>query len=387
MFRSPHICHARTLALLAASIAVLAILAPTAHATARTDQPAGGAVAAPTADGSTTEGAEPDARCAVSDKLVPGCGAWFGVAASPHGNESYDQAMVNFEERIGRTVDIARYYVRAQDTLFPTPLMLDRAHEPGRERVLSINWRPTLTWRAIADGAADGYLEDLAEHIKDVYPDPFFLSLHAEMEAEVNATPGSGMTAADFRDFFRHTVTTLRSNGATSVVTVVNYMGAPHWGLEPWFETLYPGDAYVDWIAQDPFAFGEPPVFRADFAGTVDRVMPGWDWPGFYTWATTQHPGKPIMLAEWGVEEVDEDPAYKPDYFAETLEQLKDFPQLKALVYWDHPGAVLVGETRVNSSAASLQRFQDLVLSRELALAGWSYLDRHPVPSDRVPAA
>lgn len=385
MSRSPRLRHARQL--FVASVAVLTLLIPTVQATARTDGPAVGTDASSVPDGSTTDGTAFEQRCYVTAKLVPTCGAWFGVGPNPHGNESYDRALTDFETRIQRTVDIAHYFTRGQSTLFPTRVMLDRANQPGRERLLFINWRPTLTWRAIANGAADGYLRNLADHIKAKYPDPFFLSLHAEMEAEVNPTPGSGMTAADFRDFFRHTVTTLRNNGATSIVTVVNYIGAPHWGLEPWFETLYPGDAYVDWIAEDPYAFGEPPVWRSDFAGTVDRVQPGTNFPGFYTWATTEHAGKPIMLGEWGVDEDEDDPGYKPGYFDDTLAQLRSFPALKALVYWDHPGAPTVGETRVNSSAASLEQFRQLVASRELTVPGERYLGRPSVPSNRVPAA
>ena len=71
------------------------------------------------------------------------------------------------------------------------------------------------------------------------YDRPFFLTLHAEMESDVNSTPGSGMTATDFRDFFRHTVQVLRANGADRVVPIVNYTGAPHWGYEEWWDDLY----------------------------------------------------------------------------------------------------------------------------------------------------
>ena len=138
--------------------------------------------------------------------------------------------MLDFESTIGRTVDIAHYFQRGQDILFPSGGQMARAEEANRNRILFFNWRPTMTWRQIADGAADGYLTRLGRHMAATHPDPFFLSLHAEMESEVNPTPGSGQTAADFRDFFRHTVQILRANGATQAVTIVNYMGSPHWG-------------------------------------------------------------------------------------------------------------------------------------------------------------
>jgi beta-mannanase len=315
--------------------------------------------------------------CTVTKKLVPSCGAWFGVGAVPLGSESYEQAMLDFESTIGRSVDIAHYYQRGQEVLFPTGGQMARANEPNRNRILFYNWRPTITWRQVANGAADGYLSRLGRHMAATHPDPFFLSLHAEMESEVVPTAGSGQTAADFRDFFRHTVQVLRANGATQVVTVVNYMGAPHWGDQPWFEALYPGNDVVDWIAQDPYAFGPPPIWGSDFAGMVDRVQnpPGSTWPGFYTWATTKYPDKPMMIAEWGVDESDADPDYKPGFFDTAIEQLNDHPAIKGLVYWNAPEFHTVGLTRVDSSPASLEAFRRFAADPVLNQAGNYYLD------------
>ncbi len=178
--------------------------------------------------------------------------------------------------------------------------MVSRSNEPGRERLLLINWKPTLTWLAVANGYADSYLRSVAARIEAAYDRPFFLTLHAEMESDVNPTPGSGMTALDFRAFFRHTVQVLRANGADKVIPIVNYTGAPHWPYVEWWDDLYPGDDVVDWIAEDPYAFGQPPIWRSDFTGMVNRVQGPPSWPGFYEWVRRDHPDKPIMLAEWG---------------------------------------------------------------------------------------
>ncbi|MDP9395930.1 MAG: DNRLRE domain-containing protein, partial [Actinomycetota bacterium] len=155
----------------------------------------------------TTSTSPTSPSCSVSVKLVPSCGAWFGVGATPLYGESYDQAMVDFERTAQRPMDIAHYYTKGQDYLWPTKGMMARATEPGRNRILFLNWKPTgLTWRQVANGAADGYLTRVAAHIKATHPRPFFLSLNAEMEDEVDTTAGSGQTAADFRDFYRHVV-------------------------------------------------------------------------------------------------------------------------------------------------------------------------------------
>ena len=342
------------------------------------------AFAVPTLAGSPDSPGATDEQvaCKVTKKLVPSCGAWFGVGPNPYNGESWDQALVNFEDTINRTVDIVHYYAKGQTEMFPSDVMLTRANEPGRERLLLINWKPTdMTWAEVADGDADEFLKDLAQHIKQVYPDPFFLSLDAEPEDKVIDTAGSGMTADDFHDFFRHTVKVLRANGAKSVVTVMNYMGAPHWPEKDWFEDLYPGNKYVDWLAEDQYAFGaEPGVWLSDFAGMVDRHYEGEEWPGFYTWAMENYPDKPIMLGEWGVEEKEEWPDYKPDFFDEMLGQLKaDFPNIQALVYWDSDGDTMVGDTRPHSSPESLEAHNDMADSKWFVDPGEYYLGRDAV--------
>jgi hypothetical protein len=95
----------------------------------------------------------------------------------------------------------------------------------------------------------------------------------------------------------------------------------------------------------------------------VDRVQnpAGSNYRGFYTWATTAHPSKPVMLGEWGVDDVADDPGYKPEFFRTAASQLREFPKLKALVYWNAANFDLVGDTRVDSSAASLAAIRKFV--------------------------
>ena len=49
-----------------------------------------------------------------------------------------------------------------------------------------------------------------------------------------------------------------------------------------------------------PVHLHTPATSRAsDFAALVNTAHGSS--PGFYDWATKTHPGKPLMLAEWGV--------------------------------------------------------------------------------------
>jgi beta-mannanase len=301
--------------------------------------------------------------CTVSAKLVPSCGVWWGMGANPLSGESYDQALVNVERTIGRTSDLARFYERGQSKMWPTAGQLARRDEVGKERMLYLNWRPSgLTWRQVANGQADAYLDKLAAHIGRVHPEPLMLSLHAEMETEVIPTAGSGQTAKDFRDFFRHVTQRLRSHGAPKIVTSVVYTGSPQWPANSWWKDLYPGDDVVDWIGQDPYAMGKKdnPIWRTDFKGLVNRHYPNSGWDGFYTWVQREHPTKPIVLAEFGVDEPLDDPTYKPRFLQLLPEQLAAYPNVKAIVYWNS-NKVFVGTTRLDSSAATLQAARTMV--------------------------
>lgn len=331
----------------------------------------------------TTPDVDSDANCTVSEILVPNCGIWFGAAANPLKGESWDQALLNFEQTAERPMDIAHYYKRGQSAMFPNNNELNRQNEQDANRILFYNWKPSgLTWKEVADGKADTYLKSLAQHMSSNASQKFFLSLNAEMEDEVNQAAGSGQTAKDYANFYRHVVKVLRDNGASNMVTVMNYTGIQKWGEMSWFEELYPGNDVVDWIAQDPYAFGKPPVWLTDMEGMVNRTHNEKTWPGFYNWAAEKYPSKPQMLAEWGVDEDAAYPSYKADFWETASEQLQDLPKLKALVYWDSMGVtpngdkLSVGITQVDSKASSLNAFQDFLDEDYINVARESFLNK-----------
>lgn len=294
-----------------------------------------------------------------------GCNVLFGVAANPMSPEhNWTSSLRSFEAKVGRDVDVAHFYKRGQETLFPSDDEAARANQGATPLTLFYNWRPeNLTWRQVADGAADSYLHQLAGSLAQALDTPFFLSLSAEMESRVNPTPGSGQTAADFRDYFRHVVTVLRATPGVQMITVVNYTGATKFATQPWFSELYPGDDVVDWIAQDPYAFN---IDQTPNLGSLLNRPEG-QWPGFYDWAATNYPDKPQMLAEWGVAISPHNPAPSAAFFAGAAKQLRDYPKLRALIYWNHSGVgsdgqrLGVGTTAVGSSPEVLAAFRNFV--------------------------
>lgn len=303
--------------------------------------------------------------CSAPEESPAPCRILFGVAANPVPGEKWDAALIKFEESANRSVDIVHYYKRGQEDLFPNENELLRRDEPGQPRTLFYNWKPDgLTWRQVADGAADPYLTDLGKHLQRYADQPFFLSLNAEMEDEVDETVGSGQTADDFHDFFRHTVEVLSRDNPVNMTTVMNYTGSQKWAEMPWFENLYPGSDVVDWIAQDPYAFDLEAT--PDLLSLVNQTDGG-RWPGFYNWAAATYPDRPQMLAEWGVNDSADLPEAKAAFFDSAEEQLARLPKLRALVYWDHSGVdasgtpLPVGRTSVSTSPESLAAFQRFV--------------------------
>jgi hypothetical protein len=280
--------------------------------------------------------------------------------------------MTDFDTQQGRSSDLLHYYHVGSAT-FPTALEISRSQENGQNRVLLENWKPELgrSWAQVAAGdpAVDAEIDHEAAYLKSSYTSPFFLAIHHEPEDEVIPAAGSGFTAADYAAMYRHVVTRLRADGVRNAVFVVNYMGSPKWGEQSWFGDLYPGDDVVDWIAEDPYSIGSGGLWRSDFAGTVNR-RDGSPWPGFYTWATTAHPGKPIMLAEWGVTEDTSDSAAKAKFFSTMATESQQFPDIKAFVYWSAPGSRPASATLIDSDSAALAAFRLLAASPEFQIPG-----------------
>jgi hypothetical protein len=319
----------------------------------------------PTTTAAVPPGALTRPTCSVSAILVPSCGRWWGIAPAAFTAQHGATGLHADESLAQRPFDIFHTY-HVNDQLFPTAAEVGIATEAGRNRLLYLNWKPAtdMTWRQVANGAADARIDRLAAHIKGTFPYKFFLTVWHEPENDVNATAGSGKTAADFAAMFRHTVLRLRADGVRNAVVVMNYMSYSRWNNASWFDQLYPGDDVVDWIAWDPYASGQKSGWLSgDFAKLVNRTD-GLAFPGFYTWATIVHPDKPIMLAEWGIFEDLTNPTGKSRFFESTAAQIAQYPKFKALLYFD----VTVdphgnGDTSLDSSKISLDAFR--VLSRD----------------------
>ncbi|MEW9554202.1 glycoside hydrolase family 26 protein [Nonomuraea sp. NPDC050783] len=297
--------------------------------------------------------------CTATARLIPSCGVWWGLAPEVFTGAPVEQALRGAEARMGAAADVLHVYHRGSE-LFPTKAEIRLARDPARPRLLMINWKPSRdrTWAEIARGELDGKIDRLAAHLRRTFPERFFLTLHHEPENDVDEDPGSGMRAADYAAMYRHVVLRLRGQGVRNAVMVMTYMGAPNWAVEPWFEQLYPGDDVVDWVGMDPYADDRV----KDFHGLVDKVRKEKkyaQWPGFYRWMQLRFPGKPVMVAEWGVFERPRDRGFKRRFFESVGRQVKQYPQIKALFYFDSPRAPR-GDTSFDSDPGAARAFERL---------------------------
>lgn len=268
--------------------------------------------------------------------------------------------MAEFEADTGRRLDVYHAYHRAQE-LFPTQEERTIAAEG---RILFLNWKPLRwSWAQVAGGhpSVDGYLDRLADHINQTFPDPFYFTIHHEPENDVRPWPGSGWEATDYAAMYRHVVKRLRERGVTNLVTVVNYMAYVPWNTRPWFPDLYPGDDIVDWVGWSAYAYSDPGYGYGDFAEMMNRRMAQYpEWPGFYTWATRQFPGKPFLLAEWGVWHSARNSGHMARFYDSAARQLPLFPRVKAAVYFDTPADQRGRDSRPTVTEAGLVAYQRL---------------------------
>jgi beta-mannanase len=298
--------------------------------------------------------------CVTGALLVPSCGVLWGGAAGGFTTAPRDQALIGWEKLTGRTATIFHTYHKG-DEPFPTKAEIAMTRDAAHPRVLLLNWKIAYgsTWSKVAAGKLDRRIDAFAGRAK-TYGSKFFLALNHEPENDVIATAGSGMQAKDFAAMYRHTILRLRADGVTNAVNVVAYMGNEHWMAQSWWRDLYPGDNVVDWMGLDSYVSVVKGYHFGLFADLLDRAATGGG-PGFYDWATANHPGKPMMIAEWGAYHPVGHPADKAAVYRSVRPELAERPAIKAIVHFDTKHDDTGDrDISVDSTKASLAAFRKL---------------------------
>ncbi|MFD0518247.1 glycosyl hydrolase [Paractinoplanes durhamensis] len=288
----------------------------------------------------------------------------MGVAPGAHTESRGASALAAFERKTGRTQAIYHAYHGGIRQLFPTEQEIAIAHQRGRHRILFLNWKPeSASWAAIAKGdrRTDAFLDRLAVHIKKTFPEQFFFAVHHEGENDVRERVGSGYTARDYAAMYRHVINRLRARGVNNIVSVLVHMAYIKHAQQSWFNSMYPGDDVVDWIGFDTYAYSDPGYGHGDFAEVFNKRIEGKrGWPGFYTWALTRHPGKPLMIAEWGVWSSKRNTRYKVDFYRDLGAEIRRFPKIRAMVQFETPHNQKGQDSSVDSTPAALQAYRNL---------------------------
>ncbi|MFF5181159.1 glycosyl hydrolase [Micromonospora sp. NPDC000316] len=310
---------------------------PTLSAPPTTAAPTPSPTVAPTwAPTATANPALPSGKCgSVSDKLVPSCGAWWGMYAPARaaGGWNHGKAVTDVEAQVGRKFDIVHRYHdfsnAGSNGAFPDAYEQQQMREG---RLMFFAWESrnfsagtTLKWADVYSGRQNATIDAVAGRIRAAKV-PVFLGFDHEPEDE----PAKG-SDAEFVRAWRYVYERFAKAGADNAVWVWTMMGwSGHYSR---YAGLYPGDRYVDWVAYDPYNFH---VCRNSTVWKSPSATVG----GFYRWLDQNGigAGKPRMLAEFGTNFNSADPGAKQRWFQEFPAALKAHPKIKAAVYFNSAG-------------------------------------------------
>ncbi|MBX7267905.1 hypothetical protein KIF24_18930 [Micromonospora sp. Llam7] len=289
----------------------------------------------PTPTPPTPPAADPSGCGVVSDKLVPSCGAWWGLYSPSSASTGWDhgRAITDVEQQVGRTFDIVHRYHDFSNTgsngAFPDAYQQRQMREG---RLMFFAWESrifssgtVLTWSDVSSGRYDATIDAVAARIGAI-GQPVFMGFDHEPEDE----PAKGGDA-DFVRAWRYVHDRFAAAGVGNAVWVWTMMG---WsGHYDRYAGLYPGDRYVDWVAWDPYNFHV-------CNGSTLWKGPATTIGSFYRWLDEQGigAGKPRMLAEFGTNFDASDPSAKRRWFEEVPAALKAHPKIKAANYFNSPG-------------------------------------------------
>jgi hypothetical protein len=274
------------------------------------------------------------------------------------------QLIDDFAAKIGRKPVIVHWY-RSWDQELIVPRDLTTVAEHAA--VPLITWEPYgHPLHSISGGSYDDYIHRSARDAAAA-GSPMFVRYGHEMNGSWFpwGLHNNGNTASDYVAAWRHVVRIFRQEGATNV----RFTWCPNTGK---FDSLYPGDDYVDWLCLDGYNWGA----KWDTWDSWDTVF------GDSYKALTRLSKKPVMIAETGVNEQGGDKAawIRSSFSADTMSR---YPHLRAVLLFnkDQDGAVW----RIDSSASALKAYRTALNDPVFDLDAKSLLDATSPPDAPTP--
>jgi hypothetical protein len=292
-------------------------------------------------DRSKAPTAETPTTTATTAPSEPTKGVLLGASTSADSRTvaAEESAVTSLEQSIGRSLDIDNNFY-PWDEPFPTDV---ERWDLQNGRIPMISWNGKNVQTAdIAAGRYDAMIKERAKATKALGK-PVLIRWFWEMDG--NKKSQFAGTPAQYIAAWQHIVTVFRQQGAGNV----RWVWCPNASAfnDGTAQQFYPGDDFVDWIAADGYnwAPGRPGDVYRPFKGIFE---------GFYGWASLKK--KPIMVAETGVQE--RNPGDKAQWISDASLAIKeDFPQLRALVYFDSNQDY---DWTLTTSASALEAFKQM---------------------------
>jgi hypothetical protein len=242
-----------------------------------------------------------------------------------------------------------------------------------------ISWQSTtdsaqsgFTDAEIAAGSQDPYITQWAQAAK-AWGHPFFLRFDWEMNGNwLGWSPGvDGNTAASFVAMWQHIHTIFVSAGATNATWVWCPNVDPN---NTWtsLQSVYPGDAYVDWTGLDGYN-GDTPwtSFQSLYQSTYNTIT------------RTLAPSKPMIIGEVGSTETG---GSKAQWISNMLSELPtQFPKIHGVLWFDvsDPGPGGHTDWPLESSPTAETAFATGINNPAYVANNYTNLNTSPIPAPK----
>jgi hypothetical protein len=261
------------------------------------------------------------------------------LGAYDHGIPQTLEGVARLEQRIGATLPLIQIYTAwgdKPDQVFPLSLVTaiwDFGSVP------MITWEPWLAdfentrhptiplrdardrhgLTDVARGAYDAYIDAWAKDAAR-WGKPLFLRFAHEMNDPYRYPWGpQNNSKEEYIAAWRHVVERFRAAGATNVI----WVWSPHVAYRYW-ETYYPGDAVVDWVATGALNFG--PIAQWSQWWSFAEIF-GSKYPMLAAFK------KPVMVAEFGSLAVG---GNRAAWYRDALARLPArYPAVRALLFFN----------------------------------------------------
>lgn len=311
-----------------------------------------------------------------------------GAAPSP-GNLEPGGLFDRFEQRAGKKMSILHWgqpwkmgtsYLKFQTSYYSE--VRQRGYIPF------IDWgsfklgdginQPNFQLADIYNGAHDDYIKQWANDAK-AWGHPFFLRFDWEMNGDWQfpwSEKLNGNQPGDYIKMWRHVHNIFKQQGVKNV-TWVWCPNIASSSTTP-MSSVYPGDAYVDWICLDGYNKYSTWLEFNQVFGAV-----GIDWlHNSYKEITSLAPNKPLILGETASLEAGDGGAKKAAWIQNAfLNDLPNrFPKIKGILWfnWDDRNAKYTFP--IESSSASQKAFAEAIGSSYYAANDFADLNTSPIP-------